>query len=186
MFVVSIRAGKKQILTALCAVGILLAVCVAAFSDGGAVETVSEIRVTAGNVAERIAFLRQFGWETESEPEEICEIIVPEEFNEVYARYNELQKSQGFDLSPYAGKRIKRWTYAVENYPGYDGGVVANLLILDGRVIGGDVSAVEQNGFVRGFAPDSGTTEESRAPAESTAAPSESQVSAAPENAVSA
>ena len=32
-----------------------------------------------------------------------------------------------------------------------DSGVVANLLVLDGRVIGGDICSVELNGFIHGF-----------------------------------
>ena len=42
----------------------------------------------------------------------------------------------------------------MKNYPGYenkDGVVRANLLVYEGRVIGGDVCSVELDGFMQGF-----------------------------------
>ena len=36
------------------------------------------------------------------------EITIPQEFNDVYKNYNEIQKSQGFDLSEYKGVLVKR------------------------------------------------------------------------------
>ena len=83
------------------------------------------------------------------------EIVIPEEFDDVYLRYNELQKKQGLDLSKYRSKRVKRWTYIIKNYPGYsetDDCVRINLLVFDGCVIGGDVSSVELDGFMHTFA----------------------------------
>ena len=42
----------------------------------------------------------------------------------------------------------------MKNYPGYenkDGVIRANILVYDGRVIGGDVCSVELDGFMHGF-----------------------------------
>jgi hypothetical protein len=49
---------------------------------------------------------------------------------------------------------VKRWTYELKNYPGYEskpGVVQANLLIDHGVVIGGDVCSLELGGFLHGF-----------------------------------
>jgi hypothetical protein len=69
----------------------------------------------------------------------------------VFAAYNELQRTQGLDLTPYAGKTVERYTYTVTNYNGFDGTVLANLLVYRGRVIGGDVCSADTNGFLHGF-----------------------------------
>ena len=45
---------------------------------------------------DRINFLRQFGWEVESQPTEEVEVTIPAEFDKIYQSYNELQKKQGF------------------------------------------------------------------------------------------
>lgn len=112
------------------------------------------MRTAASTAQERQEFLSQFGWEIGDDPIEVSEIIIPAEFDEVFTRYNEIQIAQNFDLSDFQGRRVKRWTYEVLNYPGYEGrrGVVqANLIIDRGVVIGGDVLSLELGGFLHGF-----------------------------------
>ena len=46
-----------------------------------------------------------------------------------YQEYLALQADQGFDLEKYAGKRVKRYTYEVLNYPTGESGVQVNLLL---------------------------------------------------------
>ena len=112
------------------------------------------IRLKAENAGERLAFISQFGWDVEEDPVDVEEVRIPQPFDAIYERYNAVQKAQDLDLSPYAGERVKKWTYAVHNYPGYEnrGDVVQlHLLIYDGCVIGGDVCSTEQGGFLHGF-----------------------------------
>ena len=62
------------------------------------------------------------------------------------------------DLSKLKGKKVKRWTYEVTNYPKQTEGVRANLLVLDGKVVGGDICSNDAaNGFMHGFALDTAT-----------------------------
>ena len=86
---------------------------------------------------ERLAFLSQFGWEVDEEPAEVKEVIIPQEFDDVYNQYNIIQKEQNLDLEKYKGARVKCWSYNVKNYPGYEnstGVIKANMLIFDGVV----------------------------------------------------
>ena len=72
----------------------------------------------------------------------------------ILPKYNKIQISQGTDLTGYAGRTVQRWTYDITNFDGYDpdcGLIKLNLLILDSKVIGGDVCSVEQGGFMRSF-----------------------------------
>ncbi len=154
MFVVSLKANRKRVLLLL----LLLAVIFTALylTRGVKVPTLSDggISLKASDAAERIAFLSQFGWEIDEDPVRVEEILIPAEFNETYAAYNELQRAQDFDLQKYAGKTAKQWTYAVRNYPGHTAQtepVYANLIVYDGAVIGGDVSAAVRGGFRQGF-----------------------------------
>lgn len=109
----------------------------------------------AKTAEERTAFITQFGWDVQAEPVEVTEVIIPEEFDDVYARYNELQKQQGYDLEKYKGKRCKRYTYEVLNYPDTKQEVHISLMVLGDRVVGGDVSSTALDGFMQGFAQDS-------------------------------
>ncbi len=100
---------------------------------------------------DRLAFLRQFGWEAEATPVEEVTVTIPGEFDKVFVGYNELQKQQGLDLSQYKRKEATRYTYKLTNYKDYDGTVYANLLIYRGKVIGGDICSADVSGFVTGF-----------------------------------
>jgi len=109
-------------------------------------------RVTVRTNEERLDFIRSFGWEVEEEPIEVMEVIIPKEFDAVYQEYNSIQRRQGYDLERHAGRRVKRYTYVVTNYPGQPEDVRINLLIRDNRIIGGDVCSLLQDGFIHGFA----------------------------------
>ena len=100
---------------------------------------------------DRVDFIRQFGWEVEEAAVEVTEVTLPEQFDEVYETYNELQKSQGLDLSKYLGETAKRWSYRVLNYPGEQGEVLCNLLICGSRIIACDICKAEMGGFMQGM-----------------------------------
>lgn len=154
MFVFSVRSSKLKI--ALTAFAAVLAVAALVMLANREKPTVSDstISLKASNAEERTAFLSQFGWEIDEDPAEVAEVLIPAEFDKGYEKYNEIQKEQELDLMPYAGKRAKRWTYNIKNYPGYEGrdGVVqANILVYEGAVIGGDVCSTELGGFMQSF-----------------------------------
>lgn len=94
----------------------------------------------ARSAGDRLRFLDQFGWETDADPLDVREVVIPAVFDDAYQSYSDMQKPLGFDLAAYKGCRVKKWVYNVTNYPGHPGSVRATLLILDGRVIGGDIS----------------------------------------------
>ncbi len=113
---------------------------------------VSRIDFTLGKTNEdRIAFLSQYGWSVEPTPIAQEQVRIPTEFDRIFIRYNDLQKQQGLDLSRYCRKTVTRYTYKITNYPDYEGEVWANVIVYRGKVVGGDICAAEQGGFVRGF-----------------------------------
>lgn len=97
---------------------------------------------------DRQSFLKDLGWDVESEPLECVKVTIPSEFDAVFTEYNNLQKMQGLDLSKYKRKSVTRYTYEVKNYDGYEGKVYANLLIYKNRIVGGDICSADVNGFV--------------------------------------
>ena len=85
------------------------------------------------------------------------ELLIPEEMDESYDDYLALQTSQGFDLEQYAGKRVKRYTYEITNYPTGEAGVQANLMIYRNTVIGGEVLSPQMDGFLHGLSMPAGS-----------------------------
>ena len=101
---------------------------------------------------DRVAYLASYGWEVAQEPVQTQEVRVPTEPNEVFQRYNELQLSQGYDLTQYSGKTLRRYVYTVTNYPAADGGpYYATVLVYKNEVAGGDVCSAAQNGVMHSF-----------------------------------
>lgn len=161
MFIISLKASTLKLFGVLAA----LALVVAAASYEGNVARRLTADIPTQNVADnatakevtlstneqRVAFLKSLGWEVAGEPSSVSEIIIPQTFNKVYNNYNAIQKEQGYDLTKYRGVRAKRWTYSVSNYPGVADGVRANLLIYNDRLIGGDISSVSLDGFMKGL-----------------------------------
>jgi len=92
-------------------------------------------------------YLTVLGWEVDKKPIETEIVNLPFEFDDVYAEYNKLQRQAGFDLSGYMGKKVTRYTFAVKNFEGQTG-VRANVLMYNGRVIGGDLMTVAIDGFM--------------------------------------
>lgn len=125
-------------------------------------ETVSknDMFLSADTHQNRMKFISQFGWQVDEEPVQVKEIIIPTEFDDVYNEYNKIQHAQGFDLNEFAGERAKCWTYTVKNYEGYENQdcIQANILVYDGKVIGGDICSVELDGFMHGFSGENGKT----------------------------
>ena len=82
---------------------------------------------------------------------EISQVRIPEGSSPVFERYNALQKSQGYDLSAYAGKTVMRYVYKINNYPGATEPVYATILVYKNQVIGGDITDTAAKGAIRGF-----------------------------------
>lgn len=120
--------------------------------EGNATLTGATIKRQSGKTEEqRQEFLAALGWVVNPEPDEVVEVIIPKKFDEVYENYNNIQKEQGMDLSRYRGKRCKRYSYTVLNYPGSAQNVRLNLLVCGNKIVGGDVSSMGLDGFMQGL-----------------------------------
>lgn len=160
MVIVSAKISKRKVL-----IGILAAVCVILLlsfllkkSDepAGTPQTREQTQEQArspegGSNDERLAFLNSFGWEADPTPTETQEVRIPQEFNDVFTRYNQLQQEQGFDLSEFAGKTAKRYVYALTNHPDGSANHYATILVHKNKIIGGDVTSTGQGGSMHGF-----------------------------------
>ncbi|MEM5767523.1 MAG: DUF4830 domain-containing protein [Bacillota bacterium] len=157
MFVMTMKWNKKTALWIVIAAAVLLCGLVLAIAggggkDGGKGGGKGDIPSQSFKTNEdRVSFLESLGWEVEPTPLAEKKVVIPKEFSEVYTAYNKLQLEQGFDLSKYKGMEATLYTYAITNYTGYKGSVVADLYILGDRLIGGDIHALALDGFMHGL-----------------------------------
>lgn len=154
MFIITAKVDRHRIMAVALAAAILCAAAAVAavllLGQGGAISVSANARGVRTN-EDRVAYLESYGWTVNAEPVSVEELIIPQTFDDTYSQYLELQSSQGFDLSGYCGKRVKRYTYEITNYPTGETGVLAGLLIYQNTVIGGDVLSNDLGGFIHGL-----------------------------------
>ena len=148
MMVMTAKVDFKKILLGLTAAAALVLALILLFGGGDTTQTAAP--ALSGNDA-RVKFLTDFGWEVTTSPVESSQVKIPTETTEVFDRYNALQKSQGYDLTQYAGKKVMRYVYQVNNYPGAKEPVYATVLVYKDQIIGGDITDTTPGGKITGF-----------------------------------
>lgn len=165
MMVMTTKVDIKKIGIILAAVVAVILAIVLIF--GGGNDTAANATTVSNNDA-RVKFLTDFGWQVSTSPTESSQVRIPEQQSDVFSRYNTLQKSQGYDLSQYAGKNVMRYVYKVNNFPGATEPVYATVLVYKNQIIGGDITNTSPKGNVQGFkmqqAPQQNQPEETTVP----------------------
>ena len=153
MFILTARVRKGPILAVAAAAAVVCGVLLTAAGLGGRDTAVSGVVSPTGvkSNEDRIAYLESYGWQVSQEPSAVEELLIPESFDDSYTQYLELQSSQGFDLTEYCGKRVKRYTYEISNYPTGETGIQAGLLTHKNPVLGGDVPPPQRGGSIHGL-----------------------------------
>lgn len=150
MFIYSIRASTLKLI-ALIGVCLTVIFTISALDSNTAVyASVGGKTVNYGGIKtdeDRVNFIEGFGLKIVKEPSEVTEFAMPAELDRVLLGYNEMQKSQGLDISKYTRKRVTHYAYEVTNYD-YEGKVYVNLLIYRNRIIACDISSGNPEGFV--------------------------------------
>ncbi len=146
MFIFSTKLTKTKILTAALISACLVLLLLISLPTG---VKASKDAVKGETNEERIEYLQTFGWQVSADPVEVVSITIPEEFDQTYNEYNQLQISQGFDLSGYRGDDGTRYTYTISNYPNETSAqVLANVIVIDDQIVAADVSSVSSGGFM--------------------------------------
>ena len=148
MMVMTVKVDMKK--TAILLGAIVAVIIAIILAVGGSDAQTTSAPALTGNDA-RLKFLRDFGWEVDNSPVESSQVRIPEQVTEVFDRYNQLQKSQGYDLTKLAGKNAMRYVYKVNNFPGATDPVYATVLVYKQEIVGGDVTDTSAKGKVQSF-----------------------------------
>lgn len=149
MLVMTAKLDKKKIAMIFAVVVVVIAAVALLLSGGD--DSTATIAPEVSNNDSRVAFLKGFGWEVTTSPVESGQVKIPKNSSEVFDRYNALQKSQGYDLSKYAGKTVMRYVYQINNYPNATEPVYATVLVYKNQIIGGDITNTSAKGKIQGF-----------------------------------
>ena len=148
MMVMTAKVDFKKVIIGLIAAAAVI-VALILLLGGGKNDTAPTAAVSMSSNDARVGFLQEMGWEVTTSPAQSGQVRIPKDSIEVFDRYNDLQKSQGFDLSQYAGKTVMRYVYTVNNYPNATQPVYATVLVYKNQIIGGDVTDTAPGGQIR-------------------------------------
>ena len=98
------------------------------------------------DMLDRTAYLSLLGYTVDDGSEIKTEIKIPKNFSKIYNEYNNTQKEAGYDLSKYSGSDAVMYTYSITGFKDCNN-AYANLIVVDGKIIGGDISSIENGGF---------------------------------------
>lgn len=147
MMMMTAKVNIKKVLIGLVAAVALLIGLISLLGGNKTEETVT----TMSDNDSRVQFLESLGWQVTTSPKEASQVKIPTEQSPAYSRYNDLQKSQGYDLSQYAGKTVMRYVYEIKNFPGAEQPVYATVLVYKNQIIGGDITNTAAKGAIQGL-----------------------------------
>ncbi len=108
-------------------------------------------------LTDRTEYAKSLGYAVSRDSETVRNIVIPAVFGNVYENYNALQKECGFDLSLYKGEDAVQYTYIITDYTDDSGNTLdnirMNLIIVSGRIVGGDICSAALDGFMTGLQP---------------------------------
>ena len=166
MMVMTAKVNLKKIGIALAAAVGVIVLLIALLGGGNTAQTAAP--AVSGNDS-RVQFLADLGYQVNASPTQSGQVRIPQEESDVYSRYNEMQKQNGYDLSPYAGKTVMRYVYKVTNYPDATEPVYATLLVYKNQIIGGDITDTAPKGKMSGLKKQEASQTEATTSTETTA-----------------
>ena len=153
MVILTAKLSKGKLIGILCAAVAVIVLIIVLSARGASArlqETAGKPHIRLETAEAQAEFLEKNGFSVAREPVRVQEVRIPEEFSEVYQQYNEIQKSQGFDLHRYRGKTVTQTVYQVLDYPAEgDEPVYATLLTCRGKLIAADLSRGGEESFLR-------------------------------------
>ncbi len=140
MFIVSMKASRKRLFPILLCMALIVAMLIAGLCFPTSRTMMTAAPVMGDSDEACAAYLTSLGLSASLPAVSVREITLPEVFDETLTAYNALQSEAGFDLSGYAGERVKYRTYALADHPS---GVAttAHIYVYNNRIIGGDLTA---------------------------------------------
>ncbi len=147
MFVFSIKADRKHLLAGAVALAVAAVILVLAMVlPGKSASTASHtVDWKAASAEERVRLAHELGYEVDASSECVEEIRVPDDPDATLIAYDALQEASGLSLLKYSGKRVKYYTYTVNNTA--DSKTTwLHLYVYHDRVVAGDVTTAGPNG----------------------------------------
>ena len=133
----SVKTSRTKILGALCLILAAIIAAILFFGAGSEREAEESISRRVTDNEERIAYIASKGFKTAGEPYSVEDVLLPEELDEILSEYNKIQQKSGFDITPYLGKKVKKYVYPIEG----EDETFATLYVYENIIIAGDIAS---------------------------------------------
>ena len=152
MNIYTFKLSKRKIVAAVLVVAVILAAVILLVPSRQESQAASTPQpgLKVKTEADCVAYAATLGYQVQPQAGDTRKVTIPKEFDDIYNKYNEIQKDCGFDLSQFCGKGVTLYTFTVTNYSGQDG-VLLDLLVYKNKVIGGAVYTAAIDGFMHGL-----------------------------------
>ena len=121
---------------------LIFAVTVIAIIITGQAMSLDLNKIDGSTNALRAAYIKSLDLSVDDSDVTFKKTLIPESFNDIYKKYNSIQRQAGFDLSQYKGKSVEVYTYSLFSPADYK----VHLIVCDNVIIGGDVASVKLEG----------------------------------------
>lgn len=142
MVVVSVRVKRLKKIIAVLAVMVIIASGILIYKQIKTPDKKADSQITLTTHSDIVIYYAKCGWLAGDDEIVHDEITIPGEFNETFLLYNDLQLSQGFDLSRYKGEKVTRIVYEIKNHPDSEH-AVGTLLMNGDNLVGADVTLLD-------------------------------------------
>lgn len=155
MFVYSFKASSVKIIGLICVCLLAAVAVISLMPEAGSALNVNKFdgakqlsEIDVKSHGGRLEYLSSVGYSVVADSVTSVSETLPKTFDEVTEKYNSLQRSQGFDLSKYSGKKVTGYTYEVSSLPKNEGEdndtYYATLIVYKNKVIGADLCNISK------------------------------------------
>ena len=158
MFVLSFKASSVKIIGIICLCLVAAIALISFLPQTGAYLNVNKLdisktlsKIDVKKEQGRLDYFTALGYSVDDENTVKTTEKIPEVFDAVTEKYNDLQRAQGFDLKRLGGKNVTGYTYRVSSLPDgsdvSDRGYLATLVVYKNRVVAADLCCPERQAY---------------------------------------
>ena len=123
---------------------ITLALLLVVFTTASRAVSLKINEIDGSTFEKRLFYINSLGYSVEENTVTAKETVIPADFGDIYNNYNEIQQKGGFDLSRFKGERVTVYTYNLSKSE-----KKLNLIVYNGKIIGGDICDISLNGEMK-------------------------------------
>ena len=150
MVVYTAKLNKKKVIGIAVIIAVIIAAIIMTVPNRAIPQsTNAPVEKVKGN-DEMLIFITDMGYTVKEGSLQCREVTIPKDFDDVYDKYNKMQKECGYNLEKYKGKAVNLYTAEITNHPESEG-VIIEVLVYKSKPIGGSIYTKNLDGFMYGL-----------------------------------